>query len=282
LISIAGRHLSLRPIRDKRRIIEILKEGLSNAPSKLSRTMIITLSVILLASYGISDSDIGIFYIALMISIVGAGFASSMSFTVIPASSESKADLSSGSLRIGLSFTAPVVAALLVAPKDILAILGMEYAAAHTILLVLSMGVLPTAIVMNAISKFNNLGEQRKIIVIGLIQAAVFLTSFVLLVPYHGSLGAAYSILIAYAASAAYALCWFEWAERRHIATTIVAIVLGCAAGYTINLMLHHSLTTVVTSVIITSIILLALKTTSISEMRQLIGIMKNPRGSHI
>jgi peptidoglycan biosynthesis protein MviN/MurJ (putative lipid II flippase) len=135
---------------------------------------------------------------------------------------------------------------------------------------------------MNAISKFYNLGKQRKIIAIGLVQIAGFLTSFVVLVPYYGSLGAAYSILIAYAASAAYSLCWFEWAERRHIATTIVAIVLGCAAAYAINLMLHHSLTAVATSVIITSIILLALKTTSISEIRQLIGTMKNPRGSNI
>jgi O-antigen/teichoic acid export membrane protein len=278
----AGRRLSIKPVRDKRYIIEVIKEGLSNAPSKLSRTMIITLSVILLAPFGISDSDIGIFYIALMISIVGAGLASSMSITVIPASTEFKADLSSGSLRIGLSFTAPLIAALLVAPRDILSLIGMEYAAADTILLVLAMAILPTAIMMNAISKFNNLGKQRKIIAIGLIQIAGFLTSFVVLVPYHGSLGAAYSILIAYTASATYALCWFKWAERRYIASCIVAIVLGCAAGYAINLMLDHSLATVATSVIITSVILLALKTTSISEIRQLIGTMRNPKGSHI
>jgi O-antigen/teichoic acid export membrane protein len=282
MLLIAGRRLSLRPVRDKGSIIEVIKEGLSNAPSKLSRTMIITLSVILLVPFGISDSDIGIFYIALMISIVGAGLATSMSFTVIPASTELKADLSSGSLRIGLSFTAPLIAALVVAPGDILSIIGTEYAAADTILLVLSMAILPTAIVMNAISKFNNSGEQRKIIAIGLIQIAVFLTSFVVLVPYYGSLGAAYSILIAYAASTAYALCWFEWAERRYIANSIVAVVLGCAAGYAINLMLHHSLATVAMSVIITSVILLALKNTSISEIRQLIETLKNPAGSHI
>jgi len=280
MISIAGRQLSLRPIRNKRRIIEILKEGVSNAPSKLSRTMIIALSVILLASYGISDSDIGIFYIALMISIVGAGFASSMSFTVIPASSESKADLSSGSLRVGLSFTAPVVAALLVAPKDILAILGMEYAAAHTILLVLSMGVLPTAIVMNAISKFNNLGEQRKIIVIGLIQAAVFLTSFVLLVPYHGSLGAAYSILITYSASAAFSVYWFERLQRRYIATSVIAVIIGSASGYTISLILDYSLIIVISSVVTTLAVVLALRNTSTSEIRQLIKSIVKPRES--
>jgi O-antigen/teichoic acid export membrane protein len=181
-----------------------------------------------------------------------------------------------------LSFTAPLIAALIVAPRFILSIIGTEYATADTILLVLSMAILPTAVVMNAISKFNNSGEQRKIIAIGLIQIAGFLTPFVILIPYYGSLGAAYSILITYSASTAYALCWFGRAERRYIANSIVAIVLGCAAGYAINLMLHHSLTAVATSVIITSIILLALKTTSISEIRQLIGTMKNPRGSNI
>jgi O-antigen/teichoic acid export membrane protein len=158
----------------------------------------------------------------------------------------------------------------------------MEYAAAHTILLVLSIAILPTAIVMNAISKFNNLGEQRKIIAIGLIQIVGFLTSFVVLVPYHGSLGAAYAILIAYSASAAYALYWSKRAERKYIANSIVALVLGCAAGYAINLILDHSLASVATSVIITSVILLALKNTSISEIRQLIGTMRKPRGSQI
>jgi O-antigen/teichoic acid export membrane protein len=181
-----------------------------------------------------------------------------------------------------LSFTAPLIAALIVAPRDILSIIGMEYAAAHTVLLVLSMAILPTAIVMNAISKFNNCGEQRKILAIGLILIAGFLTSFVVLVPYYGTLGAAYSILIAYSASAVYALYWFKWAERRYVANSIVAVVLGCAAGYATNLMLDHSLATIATSVIITSVILLALKTTSISEMRQLIGTMRNPKRSHI
>jgi O-antigen/teichoic acid export membrane protein len=280
MLLIAAGRLSLRPVRDKRRIIEVIKEGVSNAPSKLSRTMIITLSVILLASYGISDSDIGTFYLALMISVVGAGLATSMSFTVIPASSESKADLSSGSLRIGLSLTVPLIAALLVAPKDILAVLGMEYAAAHNILLVLSMGILPTAIVMNAISKFNNSGEQRKIIAIGLIQIAGFLTSFVLLVPHYGSLGAAYSILIAYAASSAFSVYWFERLQRRYIAASLVAVIIGWAAGYIISMILDYSLIVIISSVVTTLVVVFVLKITSTSEIRQVIRNVIKPRGS--
>jgi O-antigen/teichoic acid export membrane protein len=277
MLAIVRRRLPLTLVRSKRYIIEVLKEGLSNAPSKLSRIMITTLSVILLASFGISDSDIGIFYIAMMLSVVGASLALSMSFTVIPASTESKVDLSSGSLRLGLSLTAPVVAALIVAPKEILSIIGPEYASAGTILLVLSMGILPTTVAMNAISKFNNLGHGRKIIAIGVIQVVGFLTSFFILVPYYSSLGAAYSILIAYTASAVFAVPLFERAERRYIANSVIAVIIGSITGYVINFMFEHSLLTIISSVVATSVVLLALRNTSVSELRQLIRSMNKP-----
>jgi O-antigen/teichoic acid export membrane protein len=169
-----------------------------------------------------------------------------------------------------------------VAPRDILTLIGTEYVAADTILLVLSIAILPIAIVMNAISKFNNVGELKKIIAIGLIQVAGFMASFVFLVPYYGSLGAAYSILIAYAASAAYALCWFEREERMYVANSIIAVVIGCAAGLAINLILDHIIAAVTISIITTFVILLASKNTSISGMRQLIQAMRNPRAYHI
>ncbi len=280
MISIARRRLPLRLVRDKSHVIEVVKEGLSNMPSKLSTTMITTLSVILLASYGISDSDIGIFYIALMISVVGAGIASSMAFTVIPASTESKADLSSSSLRFGLSLTAPLVAALIVAPKDILSIIGSEYASADTILLVLSVAILPTAIISNAIAKFNNLGHARKIIAIGIIQIAGFLTSFFILVPHYGSLGAAYSILISYTTSAALAVFLFERVQRKYIANSVAAVIIGWISGYIINFMLDNSIAAIVLSVMSTSVVLLALKNTSVSELRAVIrSINKSEAG---
>jgi O-antigen/teichoic acid export membrane protein len=236
-----------------------------------------TLSVILLAPFGVSDSDIGIFYIAMMLSVVGASLALSMSFTVIPASTESKVDLSSGSLRLGLSLTAPVVAALIVAPRYILSIIGPEYTLADTVLLVLSMGILPAAVAMNAVSKFNNLGHERKIIAIGVIQTVGFLMSFLILVPYYGILGAAYSILIGYIASAAYSVSLFERAERRYIANSVVAVIIGCISGYAINFMFEHSLPTIVSSVVATSLVLLALRNTSVSELRQLIRSINKP-----
>jgi O-antigen/teichoic acid export membrane protein len=278
MLTIAARRLPIRLIRDKGYFMEVIKEGLSNAPSKLSRIMIVTLSVILLTSFGISDSDIGVFYVAAMISVIGGGLVSSMSFTVIPASSQSKADLSSGSLRIGLTLTAPIIAALIVAPKDILGIIGPEYASAAMILFVLSIGIPASAVVMNAISKFNYLGEGRKITFVGLTQIAAFLASFLVLVPYYGTLGAAISIVVAYTSSATLAVFWLEKAQRGHIARSIVAIIAGCSAGYSISLVLDYSLAVIVSTVVITSAILLVVKSTSPSELRQLIRSVRNAK----
>jgi hypothetical protein len=46
--------------------------------------------------------------------------------------------------------------------------------------------------------------------------------------------------------------------------------------------MLHHSLPTIVSSVVATSVVLLALRNTSVSELRQLVVTMMNPRRSHL
>jgi TctA family transporter len=140
------------------------------------------------------------------------------------------------------------------------------------------MGILPAAVAMNAISKFNNLGHGRKIIAIGVIQTIGFLIFFLILVPYYGILGAAYSILIAYTASAIYAVSLFERAERRYIANSAVAVILGCVSGYAVNFMFEHSLVTIVSSIVAASIVLLALRNTSVSELRQLIRSINKPR----
>ena len=99
---------------------EIIQDALANMPSKLSRILIFSLSIVLLASFGIiHSSDIGKFYLALMISLVIGGLTSSIAYMIIPPSSVSKTDLSSSGMRIGLSLTAPLISALIVAPKAV-------------------------------------------------------------------------------------------------------------------------------------------------------------------
>jgi hypothetical protein len=74
----------------------------------------------------------------------------------------------------------------------------------------------------------------------------------------------------------------FETAERRYITNCIVAIIIGCVSGYVVSFIFEHSLPTIVSSVLATSVVLLALRNTSVSEIRQLVLTMRNRRGSHI
>lgn len=268
MLMLASRRVSLKLVHDKAELTEVLKEGLSNLPSKVSRTLIITLSVILLASFGINDSEVGVFYIAMMISIVGAGLASSLSFTVIPASAESKVDLSSGSLRLGLSLTSPIVAALIVGPEHVLNLIGSQYAGAGPVLLVLSIAIVPNAIVGNAIARLNYLDQRRKIILLGVMQLVGFLFCFFVLVPPFGILGAAYAILLSYAISALLGLFWFEGPRKKIVSKSLVAIIAGITIGYAVNMWLNSELAAIICAIITTLTVIIAVRNLSISELR--------------
>jgi len=189
---------------------EVFKDGLANLPSKLSRMLIISISVVLLASFGLSSSEVGIFYVALMISIFAGASATSIAYMVIPASAVSKRDLTTDSIRISLSLIAPLVAALIVAPKYVMSVIGTEYIPGYLVLLILSIAVLPSSIVISTISKFNNLDKSRKLIFIGSVEIVTFFVAFFILVPTYGSLGAAISTLIAFIGSSIPSVVWSD------------------------------------------------------------------------
>ena len=263
---------------ESRFIRETFMAGLSNIPSKLSRMFIFSLSVVLLASFGISSSDIGIFYIALMISIVVGGLFSSIAYMIIPTSSMSERDLSFDTIRIGISLTALIVAAIVASPKTVLLLVGKEYIQAEAILLVLSIGILPFAIVENAISKFNYLNKPRILLFVGFIQLLSFLVSFLILVPYFGTLGAAFSIITGLIASAIVSIFWLERALIRYIINSGISIVLGWITGYIFLLVsagdLVDQIAAMVSSMIVALISVIALKNTSVSEIKHLIKTM--------
>jgi len=261
---------------------EIIQDALANMPSKLSRVLIFSLSIVLLASFGITSSDIGVFYLALMVSIVIGGLTSSMAFMIIPPSSESKTDLSSSGMRIGLSLTAPLITALVVAPKVILSLIGTQYTSAEIILLVLSASILPSAITINTVSKFNNLNKPRKLILIGSVEILTFLVSFVFLVPTYGTLGAAFSTLIAFASSAFVSLIWSERVVMRYIAICIIGILAGSAAGRFVGFVTvagdRYPFAQILLSIAVTLTIIIALKNTSIIEIGDLVKAIVTTR----
>jgi O-antigen/teichoic acid export membrane protein len=256
-------------------ILQLLREALVNTPAKFSRfgLLILSMSVVLLGVFGISDAEIGVFYMTTMISIVIGGLASSISYSVIPASSLAKSDLTDGSMRIGLSLTSPLISALAVVPAYILSMLGTEYTIGGSALFILSISILPSIIVMNSISKFNNSNESRKIILIGCIQFAAFLISFMIFVPLYGIFGAAASIFVAYLISSIPSLIWSNRPVIRYVANSTIAIFSGILLGYAIlwGASTIHPIIAIFGSVTFTAITTLLFKNTTPQQIREIL-----------
>ena len=252
-----------------------LKEGVVNMPSLFSRTLIVSLSVVLLTTIGITSSEIGIYYITLMISVVAGGLISSTAYMVIPASSIAQTDLTSRSIRIGISLTAPIISVLLVSPKFVLSLIGAEYVTGEFLLMILALGILPFALFTNTISRFNYLGKSKKLLFIGLVQIIGFIISFLLLAPQYRSIGAGLSILISYSVSCIPALIWSEKNLLRYVANTMIAIGASWTISIIIKLLLpdgiFEELISIFSSIVITMAMLFVLKNTSMSEVTSLL-----------
>jgi len=255
---------------------EVLRIGLVNAPNKLSKTAILYLVIVLLPLFGIDDSSIGIFYITLMISILVAGsFASSIAYMVIPASSKLQADLSSESMRLGLSFTVPIIVTLLVVPKLILSLIGPEYTSASNIMMILSAGIIPFIIIMNSISRFNNLNKSKELVIIGIIQIITLLVTFWILVPQYQTLGAALSIVATFFACSTPLIIWSERRTKRHILVSSISVAIGWGTGYAILTIIQlNNILALIISLFVSSAIIILLKNTSITEVGQIIRMI--------
>ena len=251
----------------------ILKDGLANSMSKFSRMLVVNIGVVLLASFAVDKSEIGIFYVCSMISIVVSALASSIAYMAIPESTKLKMDLSQASLRLSLSLISPLIVALIVAPKFILSIFGDQYATAENLLLVLSMGILPSAITINTISMFNNLNMNKRITLLGSIQIVTLIISFIFLVPYFGTLGATVSMLISFVLAGILSTIWLGMGSADYISRSAVAIVAGVLSAYTVTITIStlHPLLVITIGVIVNILCMLILKNTSITEFKQVI-----------
>jgi len=272
---IGGRRFGLG-LGNRNTFRETIRDSLANAPSKLSSMMIVSLSVVLLSLYGVADDEVGIFYIAVMLSVVAASFASSLAYMSIPASSEMKTDLSSGSLRLGLGFTAPIVAALVVAPGAILSLVGDEYSRASEALIVLASGILPAVVLSNAISKYNNVNRPSKLIAIGGIRLASFLIAFYLLVPMAGILGASYAILLSFLTSISLTLVWSERNSFKLLGIATLSVGIGVIVGRLVELATgSNPLVTILATVLAASVVVFGLKCLSASEIANIVRMIR-------
>ena len=259
---------------------ETIKDALINTPAKLSKMIIVTLSIVLLSFMNVSSSEIGIFYIALMITVVATSFASSMAYMVIPTSSKLMKDFSSSSLRISLSLTAPIVVALLVVPKSILSLIGPEYENAELLLFVLSLSIIPASITLNLVSMLNILGRSKMLVFNGLVQIVAFFVSFLILVPTYGTLGMAVSILIAYLSSSILLLILTDHRSFRYIVIACFSILAGFIVGYLTSMMIGHEqqILIMISSVVTSVVVILSSKNMTILETKSLLKTLARRR----
>lgn len=257
-------------------IKETIKDALVNTPAKWSKVLIITLSIVLLGLLNISNSDVGIYYVVLMITIVVANFASSMAYMVIPTSFALNTDLSSSSLRIGLSLTAPLVVALLVVPRSILSLIGPEYESAQAVLLVLALGILPSSITANMISKLNFLGRSRTLILTGTVQISIFFLCFFVLVPTYEIMGAAISILVAYLSSSLLLIILTDRRSFRYVAYACLSVLAGFIVGQMTSLIVGYEqqFLIVIFSIVVSIIVIFTTKNMTVTETKFLLQAM--------
>lgn len=272
---IAGRRFGLR-FGNAAYFKDVIKEALVNTPAKISKVLIISLSIVLLASAGINNGDISLFYISLMISVVVGGLASSISYMLIPASQGSKIDITAKGMRIGLSLTSLLIAGIIVSPSFILSLIGKEYTAAHNILVILAISVFPYSITAIATSGFNTRNQWSRLLVIGMVQISSFLIPFYLLVPQYGILGAAASVGIAYVSSAILSIAWLEKALIRYAMSAIGAVLVGWASGSSIILVGGPAPASIILAITVTMLALFALRITSTTEIKQIVGAIIN------
>jgi len=247
---------------------EIIKDSFVNTPAKWSKVIIFSLSVVLLGSMQISPSDIGIFYIDLMITFAIASFSVSMAYMVIPYSLGSKINLPSCSMRISLSLTAPFVVALLVNPESILYLIGHEYVAGHSALMILAMSIVPFAVTVNLISLINTSGNNIKLVLTGTVQIVTFFFSFFIFVPLFQTTGAAISILITCVSSSLFLILLTEHGSFRYIISTCLSIVAGYTIGKLTGLAIGNDqqFLIIFASVVVTLASLYATRNISIAE----------------
>lgn len=224
----------------------VIKDGLINTPSKISRVFVFSLSVILLAVFGIDVSLIGIFYMAITISLVAGGFATNIGLMVIPASVRTKQDFAGSALRIGLSFTVPLILILVTQSTQILGLIGSSYTLASVDLMILGLSILPSSITIIAISEFNLTNQYKKILLIGIIEIAIFIAFFYLLVPDFNILGASVATFVAFFSSAVISVLWMKKSSLRYILNSLLSLAIGIAIWQAMGFILDFGLTSTI------------------------------------
>lgn len=249
----------------------LLKRGLANITSKISNVVIINLGVALLGILTIDPEAVALFYIALMFSVVASGLSFSLATIAIPVSSKYGIDKSDTSNRIGLALTIPLIAGLISTPQFVLSIVGTNYVEADLVLIILSLAVIPTILTTNAITKFNNLKNLKKLTFTGIVEISVFIFAFFVLVPLIGMIGAAIAIILAYTASSIFAYSNMWNTVSKSLAISLVALFMGWLVAEGLAIFIDFEAVLFITAIVTSFSLLLITKVITFQEITSIL-----------
>jgi len=261
-------------IANKKLFKEFFRQSIVNFPSKLSKFLVVTLIIVLLSALGADPSDVGRFYIILMIFMAVASLPTSLFLIAIPISESQKQDLSVNSYRVGISITTPLIALMVTIPTHILYFLGSSYVEASNLLIIVGFALIPYLAVINSVTHLNNKNRSKELVILGIIELSAFFISFFSLFPSFGIMGAAISVLIAFSASALYSM---KIGGKKIVLPTVyslIAVFVAWLLAYTLEQMTAISWLGAIGIPISFAIILLS----KCFTFREFIDILRNIR----
>lgn len=258
--------------KDRQFIKSILLDGVINFSSKFSRIMIASLSIVLLSLLGFSPSDIGTFYIPLLIGLAIGGFAANIATVALPTSTILNKDYTYHSMRLSLLLVVPAITIMLVISDEFLALIDQTYIAASSELRILSIASFPFAIVVNAITFLNHNKRMKDLVKLGILEIGLFLGTMFPLAEILGIVGVSVSILIAFSGSMIVSLYWLGGTSAKYCAIGLLSVGCGYAISYIASGVLPNTFILSIICATISMIVLFATRITSFSEIKSTMG----------
>lgn len=177
-------------------LVEALKVGVSNYPQILSTQLVVSAGIVLVAFLTGSPEYTGVFYIALMITLALSIIPGSMASMSLPVMVKSRHyGLADESLRVGGAAVLPLALVVGLASEDILGFVNPEFILGSSTLTVLTLAIIPQAVILNGVSKLNSRRDLGGVLRVGIVRLATLTVLVCFLTPVFGILGAALAYL---------------------------------------------------------------------------------------
>ena len=260
-------------------IVETLKIGLANMPSRIFNIILMNFGTVLLAFFTKNPSLVGVAYISLMIMFAISGLSGSFSTMALPHSTATDYRSYVDSLRYGLALTVIGAAVIAAAPKFILSLINPEMAFAWKNLVLLMWALLIYVVIMNVITEWNAKSEYGKVSIIGIIMLVVL--PLVLYISTSISKISNISLGLALLTSLGFAFCYVllssseKWFLRWFVEGSII---MGASSvlGYYLTIKVHPVVGVIVSLVTSSVLIVFVFKVISFNEILDLLkGLFK-------